>query len=294
MGIPDPLTQRMKLSNGETIPSIHLGTYLTRDRETYQAVLDALEVGYRAFDSAQLYENEREVGAAINSWLRRESFTDDSLRNGCSERKRSDIHYTTKLAENSDYDKTMQSIRDSVQACGLGYIDLFLLHSPYGGPSARGESWRAVEDAMLEGLVKSGGVSNFGVRHLKELLQSKIRFKPSVNQIEIHPFNTRSEIVNFCRDQGIQIQAYSPLVHGLRMNHSTIISLSNTYSCTPSQLLIRWSVQHGYIALPKTTKKNRMIENVDISGFKISDEDMAVLDALDEGLATDWDPTDAP
>jgi len=156
------LIQRTTLANGQTMPSIHLGTYLTKERETYQAVLDALEVGYRAFDSAQMYENEAEVGEAINHWIAQGS---KSL-NGSNVRSRSNISFTTKLAENSGYDSAMKAIRDSVEKCGLGYIDLFLLHSPYGGRATRLESWRAVEDAIAAGVVKVGGVSNFGKRHV--------------------------------------------------------------------------------------------------------------------------------
>lgn len=162
MPAPDYLAHLTTLANGEKMPSIHLGTYLTNERETYQAVLDALEVGYRAFDYAQLYENESEVGEAINHWIRHGYEPGD----GSGIRSRSDIFFTTKLAKNSGYDSTMKAIHKSIQNCGLGYINLFLLHSPYGGRVARMDSWRAVEDAISAGLVKVGGVSNFGKTHV--------------------------------------------------------------------------------------------------------------------------------
>ena len=155
--MPDPknLNQIIILNNGHAMPVINLGTYETHGQVTYRTVLDSLEVGYRAFDTAQMYGNEREVGAAASHWIVQ-----------AETRTRSDIFFTTKLAENAGYDRTLQSIRNSAEICGLGYIDLFLLHTPYGGPEARRESWRAVEDAMTEGIVKAGGVSNFGIKHV--------------------------------------------------------------------------------------------------------------------------------
>ena len=152
------LTSRKPLPNTSSlsIPHIHLGVYLTSGRETRLAVQYALESGYRAFDSAQMYDNEREVGSTILAYLKEHP-----------ELKREDIHYTSKLAENErSYEAVRESIKESVRACGLGYIDLFLLHSPYGGKEARLNSWRALEDAVLEGEVRIPGVSNYGEKHV--------------------------------------------------------------------------------------------------------------------------------
>lgn len=154
------LASRVKLNNGLSMPTIHLGVYLTSGNETTQATTWALEAGYKAFDSAQMYHNERQVGSAISKFLSSSSNTDKL--------KREDIHYTSKLASNSDYETARKSIKKSVKECGLGYIDLFLLHSPYGGQRARLESWRAVEDAVMDGEVKIGGVSNYGVKHVSK------------------------------------------------------------------------------------------------------------------------------
>lgn len=151
------LATRVKLNNGLTMPQIHLGVYLMSGNEASKAVGYALDAGYRALDSAQMYHNERDVGNAISSYLKSHP-----------ELKREDIHYTSKLASNSDYDRARKSIAKSVKECGLGYIDLFLLHSPYGGKQARLESWRAVEDAIQDGEVKIGGVSNYGPKHVCE------------------------------------------------------------------------------------------------------------------------------
>lgn len=245
------------MSNGLSIPQIHLGVYLTSGNETINAVLWALEAGYRglvscsfrgfsratnltvsaSFDSAQIYHNEREVGQGIRSFLSSEKNTTGL--------ERSQIFYTSKLASNASYDVARKAITKSVHASGLEYIDLFLLHSPYGGKARRLECWKAVEDAIDDGEIKSGGVSNFGVKHLQELLDSQPRIKPAVNQIEVHPFNTRQDITSFCLSHGIVVEAYAPLARALRIKHPTIISCSQKYYCTPAQLMVRWSMQHG-------------------------------------------------
>ena len=198
----------------------------------------------------------------------------------------------------------------------MGYIDLYLLHSPYGGKQKRLECWRAVEDAIHEGEVKCGGVSNFGVKHvsqlplsspfvfennradeggrqLQELLDSKPKILPAVNQIEIHPFNTQIRISTFCASHNITIQAYAPLAKAMRFSHPVVKSLSKKYGCTPAQLLLRWGLQKGYCVLPKSVKRERIVENGDIGNFEIEEEDVRKMGELDEGLVTDWDPTDA-
>jgi len=277
------LASRVKLNNQFSMPSIHLGVYLADRHEALKAVQWALEIGYRGVDSAQMYHNEKETGQGVRNFLSSSANTAQLTRN--------DIWYTSKLASNSTYDAARRSIKQSVHACGLGYIDLFLLHSPYGGKKARLESWKAVEDAIEEGDVKTGGVSNYGIKHLQELINSKPRILPAVNQIEVHPFNTRTEICDFCKQHGIIVEAYAPLVRALKMKHPTIIKLSKKYSCTPGQLLVRWSLQHGYVPLPKSVKKARIAENAEIERFNIDDADMETMDGLDEYLVTDWDPT---
>ncbi|PPJ58440.1 hypothetical protein CBER1_08360 [Cercospora berteroae] len=276
------LVTRKPLNNGHGIPSIHLGVYLMSGKEASQAVGHALDAGYRAVDSAQMYHNEREVGNAIQTWLKAHP-----------EVKREDVHYTTKLASNSDYDRARKRITKSVEECGLGYVDLFLLHSPYGGRQARWESWRAVEDAIEAGEVRSGGVSNYGEKHIDELLSSKPRILPTVNQIEVHPFNTRSALTQYCAKNDIVVEAYAPLARALRMKHPVIVELAKKYGCTSGQLMVRWSLQHGYVPLPKSVRKERIVENAQIENFEISEDDMRKMDELDEYLVTDWDPLDA-
>ncbi|CRK21738.1 hypothetical protein BN1723_012459 [Verticillium longisporum] len=129
---------------------------------------------------------------------------------------------------------------------------------------------------------------------IEELMASKPRIQPVINQIEVHPFNTQTSIRETCAKYNITIEAYAPLARAMRMKHPEIIQLSRKYSCSPAQLLVRWSLQHNMVTLPKSSRKERLIENANVNGFQISDEDMAVMNALDENLVTDWDPTDAP
>jgi len=258
---------------------------MTSGRETESAVRAALSAHYLAVDSAEWYANEREVGSAMLKFLQSKENV-----NGL---KREDLWFTTKLKTNSSYDAARRAIKKSIQQSGLGYLDLYLLHSPYGGKQKRLESWRAVEDAIEEGEVRAGGVSNYGVKHLQELLDSKPRIVPAVNQIEVHPFNTRTDITSFCQKHGIVVEAYAPLARALRMKHPKIVELSKKYSCSPAQLMIRWSLQHGYVPLPKSVTKERIIANGQIEAFDIDQKDMKAMDGLDEYLVTDWDPTDA-
>ena len=261
------------------MPQIQLGLYMMSRAEAKASVSAALAVGYRGFDCAQMYHNEREAGTALRESL---------AGSGSAGLTRADIFYTSKLAQNrASYDAVRASISKSVADCGLGYIDLFLLHSPYGGKQARLTSWRAVEDAMDAGEVRSGGVSNYGVAHIEELVAAA-RVRPVVNQIESHPFNTRTDIRDCCAKHGILVEAYAPLVRGMRMRDATVLSLSGKYGCSPAQLLVRWSLQHGMVPLPKSVRRDRMAENADVNGFAITAADMAQLDSLDEHLVTDW------
>lgn len=256
-------------------------------REAYQAVQAALSAGYRGVDSAQMYHNEAECGRAIRDFLANPS----QNTNGWT---REDIFYTSKLASNSDYATARASIRRSVKAADLGYIDMFLLHSPYGGKSARLASWKALEDAVKDGEVKIAGVSNYGQKHIEELLAINPTVHPAINQIEVHPFNTRTELAAFCKSVDIVVEAYAPLARAMRMRDRTVVSLGKKYGCTPAQLLVKWSIQHGYAPLPKSIKKARIVENASVDMLQISEEDMTKLDGLDEELVTDWDPLDAP
>ncbi|KAK1221941.1 hypothetical protein PQX77_015231 [Marasmius sp. AFHP31] len=232
-------------------------------------------------DSAEWYENERECGRAILDFCKQADIP------------RSDIFYTTKLKYNNGYDAVKRSIEKSLELCGLDYIDLYLIHGPIGGPQARLDSWRAICDFQVSGKLKSIGISTFGVRHMQELIDSGLRL-PDVHQIDLHPFQTRKDIVSLSRKHEITLEAWAPLVRGLRFDHPEIVRLSLKYKKEPAQVLLKYSLQKGYVAIPKSSSKKRIVSNTNIFDFELSDQEMAQLDALDEGLVTDWDPTEDP
>lgn len=158
----------------------------------------------------------------------------------------------------------------------MEYLDLFLIRSPYGGKARRLECWRVLEDAHADKEIRAVGVSNYGVKHLEELLATKPTVLPVVNQIEVHPFNTRTEITGFCQQHGIVVEAYATLARAYRFRDSAIVSLSEKYGCTPARLMVRWSLQ----LLPKSVQKDRIIVNAQVDGFEISSEDMDKMDQL--------------
>jgi len=262
----------LPLNTGGAIPAVGLGVFRARPEEAYEAIRQAIAAGYRHIDTAQVYGNEKAVGAAIrDSGVPRES-----------------IFVTTKLW--NDYqgtDRVIPAFERSVEALGLGAPDLFLLHWPV--PGKRLDSWAALERLYKEGRVKAIGVSNFMVRHLEELL-AHAKVQPAVNQIEISPFLQQTSIRDFCRAHGIVVEAYSPLTKGQRIGHPVIVDVAAKLGVTPAQVLLRWGLQHGLVILPKSTRAERIKQNLDLDGFAMDEAVMARLDALEENLVTGWNP----
>ncbi|GAC95744.1 potential aldo/keto reductase [Pseudozyma hubeiensis SY62] len=271
------LESRAKLSDGNLIPRLGLGVYEMTDNEASRAVAWALEAGYRHFDCAEWYYNEQAVGSAINRFLETPS---------CPI-KRSDIFYCTKLQSNNGYDAAKRSISQSLQKCGLGYIDLYLIHSPYGGKAKRLESWKAIQEAKDQGLIKGVGVSNYAQRHIQELLDSNPKHRPTINQCDLHPFMARLQLVEFCRSNGIEMECWGPLVRAERFGHPVILQIAKKHSATPAQVLIRFSLQRGYITIPKSVSRDRIKENADVFNFQLDQPDMDQLLSLDEYLVTE-------
>ncbi|GMM56141.1 hypothetical protein DAKH74_027570 [Maudiozyma humilis] len=273
------------LNNGATIPELALGLWETTNAECSRVVEDALDVGYRHFDSAQHYGNEKGASEGIAKWLSEDP----------ANRRREDIFYTTKITEvNHGYEKAKASIKESLKkAESIKYIDLVLIHSPMSNREKRLETWKALQEAVNEGTVKSIGVSNYAIPHLKELLEWEgLTIKPVINQVEINPWLTRKEIVDFCHAHGMEVEAYCPLTRCKKFDDPIVVKLSKTYGKTPAQILIKWSLQKGFIALPKTTHKERMASNLDVYDFTISSEDMNELTHDSEyQVICDWDPT---
>ncbi|CAL1716122.1 unnamed protein product [Somion occarium] len=275
------LQSTVKLRDGNTIPIMGFGTYEMEGKTCYNAVLWALEAGYRHIDSAAWYYNERECGDAIRDFLAKQNLP------------RSSVFFTTKLQRNVSYQATQLAIDKSLKACGLDYIDLYLLHGPIGGPETRRECWRAVCDAKKAGKVKSIGVSNFGVRHLQEMIRGGVEL-PVLNQIELNPFSTRADIVEVCRQHDIALEAWAPLARGHRFRHPSVVNLARKYGKEPAQILIRYSLQKTFITIPKSKSKPRIQSNAQVFDFELTEEEMHHLDSLNEDLVTDWDPTNCP
>lgn len=265
---------KIKLNNGIEIPYLGLGVYLTKaGDETINAVKWALQAGYRHIDTAKVYGNEKEVGIALKE----------------SGIPRSEVFITTKLW-NTDHglESALKAFDNSLEALGLEYIDLYLIHWP--GTQKRGESWKALEKIYKEGRCRAIGVSNYTIRHLNELM-SFCEIVPAVNQVEFSPFLYQKELLNYCYKNNLQLEAYSPLARARKLEDARLIEIAKMYSKTPAQILIRWSLQHNLVVIPKSARKERIIENADVFDFNISAQDMEKLDSMNENFRVAWDPS---
>ena len=270
----DIRTKRI-LNDGHAIPQLGLGVWMIRNgKDCEKAVLSALEVGYRHIDTASFYGNEESVGAAVRA----------------SGMPREQIYVTTKLW-NSDHGNPAHALDDSLRKLKMDYVDLYLIHYPV---AERVRVWHALETLQVRGKARSIGVSNFTIRHLHEL-RTQSQTVPAVNQVEFHPYLYQKELLAYCREQGIVIQAYSPLTHGERLKDPKLVTLAKNYpGKSPAQILIRWALQHETVVLPKSADKKRIGENADVYDFEITADDMEQLNKFNENLRTCWDPTHAP
>ncbi|BDD59884.1 hypothetical protein MPDQ_006827 [Monascus purpureus] len=274
---PTSLETTYKLNSGYEIPVVGFGVYQTPPDVTEKVTLKALELGYRHVDSAAFYQNEAETAEAI-----RKSGID-----------RSKIFYTTKVPRtHMGYEKAKQSIEESVAKANLGYIDLILIHAPYGGTEARLGAWRALVEAQKAGKVRSIGVSNYSIAHLEELeeyIKNGGGGEISVGQYEIHPWCAREDIAEWLKKRNIVVEAYSPLVQAKRMSEPVLQELAKKHNKSPAQILVRWSLQKGYVPLPKSVTDSRILENSQIFDFELSKED---VESLNTGVYAPvcWDP----
>ncbi|CAN5746668.1 aldo/keto reductase [soil metagenome] len=269
----DVTTAALPLRSGGAIPQVGLGVWQSaRGDVTKNAVLAALRLGYRHVDTARIYGNEADVGAAV-----RESGI-----------PREQLFVTTKLwNDDQGYDAALAAFDRSLAKLGLDYVDLYLIHWPVAGK--RRDSWRALEKLKADGRARHIGVSNFLVAHLEELL-GDAKELPAVNQIEVHPFLQHRETRAFCKKHAIVVEAYSPLTSGQKLDDPAISAVGKRVGRSNAQVLLRWGVQHGLVVLPKSTHEKRIAENADLFDFTLDGEAMAALDALDAGEATGWDP----
>ena len=265
------------LNNGVEIPALGFGVFQTPPDETRDAVRAALAAGYRHIDTAAAYGNERQVGEAVQA----------------SDVDRSDVFLETKIwISDYGYDETLHSFDKSARKLGVDQIDLLILHQAL--PSAFDltlQAYRALETLLADGKVRAIGVSNFMVEHLTKLLDSAT-VVPAVNQIEVHPYFTQTEVQDFGTEHHILTQAWSPIggitfyrdsSHTSTLEDPVIVSIADAHQKSPAQIMLRWGVEHGRSVIPKSTKPQRIAENIDIFDFELSPAEMAAIDSLDTG-----------
>ncbi len=258
------------------MPYLGLGVYQIRPREADRVFQWAIDLGYRLFDTATFYGNEKEVGKAIST----------------STFNRKEFFITSKLW-NSDqgYKKALTAFDKSMDRFGLDYIDLYLIHWPV--TNLRLKSWTALESLLETERVKGIGVSNFMINHLEELLVT-CSIIPLVNQVEFHPWLYNRNLLKYCEDNQIQLQAYSPLTKGQKLGDKTLKEIGKKHGKSPPQILIRWCLQHNVPTIPKSADKKHLKQNADVFNFDLSKDDMDRLDSLRKGESITWDPRGIP
>ena len=263
------------LNNGVHMPAIGFGVYQIPNSETEEAVMNALEVGYRLIDTAASYFNEREVGQAVRQ----------------SGLKREEIFITSKLwVQDYEYEDALRAFDRSLDNLGVDYIDLYLLHKPYGNYYA---AWRALEKLHKEGLIRAIGVTSFSNERLQDLfLHNEI--KPAINQLETHPFFQQKAANDFLRSEGIVHQAWAPFAEGKNdiFNHPVLKKIAENHDKTVANVILRWLNQRNVVVIPKSTKKSRMIENFNSFDFTLTDNEMDLIAQLDTGKSPIYDDQD--
>jgi len=253
------------LNNDLEMPWLGLGVFQSKEgNEVINAVKVALDCGYRSIDTAAIYHNERGVGQAI----------------GESSVPREAIFLTSKVWNSEQgYESTMKAFEESLEKLKTEYLDLYLIHWPKGRKSVK--TWKAMEELYKKGRIKAIGVSNFLVHHLEDFLP-ECKVVPAVNQVEFHPTLIQPDLLEFCRNKGIQLEAWSPIMKGKVNDLPVLQALAAKYGKTPVQVTLRWEIQKGVVTIPKSVTNKRIVDNADIFDFELSSEDMDKIDRLDK------------
>lgn len=261
------------LHNGVKMPWVGLGVWRVNEgEEVVQSVKWAIEAGYRSIDTAAVYKNEEGVGKAIKE----------------TGVPREELFITTKVwNDDQGYESTLSAFEESLKKLDLDYVDLYLIHWPVKGKYK--ETWRALEKLYKDGRVKAIGVSNFHIHHLKDLMEDA-EIVPMVNQVETHPRLSQKELLQFCKENNIQMEAWSPLMQGELLGDPTLVEIANKYNKTPAQVILRWDLQNGVVVIPKSVKEHRIKENADLFDFELSREDMKKIDGLNLNKRVGPDP----
>ena len=268
--------QNVTLNNGIEMPILGFGVFqIPNESECEQAVIDAIKTGYRLIDTAASYQNETAVGNAIKK----------------SEVPRNELFITTKLwASDMGYENTKLAFQKSIDKLQLDYLDLYLIHQPYGDVFG---SWKAMQELYHEGKIKAIGVANFHPDRVMDLIINS-GFTPAVNQIETHPFHQQIETHQFLTDNNVQIQSWGPFAEGKNdiFNNETLKTIAVKYNKSVAQIILRWLTQRGIIAIPKSVRKERMKENFDIFTFELSETEMQTIQTLDNKTSLFFDHRD--
>ncbi|WP_420000950.1 aldo/keto reductase [Bacillus thuringiensis] len=265
------------LHNGVEMPWFGLGVFKVEDGpELVEAVKSAIKAGYRSIDTAAIYGNEKAVGEGIRAGIKEAGIS------------REDLFITSKVW-NSDqgYETTLAAYEESLKKLELDYLDLYLVHWPVEGKYK--DTWRALETLYKEERVRAIGVSNFQIHHLQDVMEDA-EMKPMINQVEYHPRLTQKELQAFCKEQGIQMEAWSPLMQGQLLDNETLQEIAEKHGKTTAQVILRWDLQNGVITIPKSTKEHRIVANADVFNFELTKEDMEKIDALNENHRVGPDP----
>jgi diketogulonate reductase-like aldo/keto reductase len=269
--------RHLTMSDDNTIPQVGLGLWKVKDEADFdQAFAISLKAGYRHFDTAQAYGNEQMLGAALK-------------RSGL---KRSEVFITTKIAvSNFGHKHALKSFETSLQNLQTDYVDLLLLHFPVS--LLRKKSWKALEEIKAAGKARSIGVSNYTIRHLEEM-KHYAQEMPVINQIEVHVFLQQPEVIAYCHEHSIAVEAYSPLAHAREMDEPVIARIAQKHAKSYAQIMLRWCIEQNLIVLPKSITPSRIQENINIFDFSLDEVDMQQMSTLNRSLRTCWDPTFVP